>query len=444
MLFDLTPEITLDKENQKKYLYARVILYVSAFVFAFFAAFTIIFPTRYFSFSFLNPNSKSNTIVNPRDETGNSPDRGKIMANNKFIFDATLLGNFSEAKIIFRLNKKSSEIDGEKISIRKSFQAFLYPEGSPFGFRDGTLLKNLGNYYLVSNGQLRKFKDKNTLSLLGFSTESFQEVSIEDLNYNAQGNNISDTSTYPSNSLFKINNDFYILSDTKLTKFISDKAYLSQYYAEQAIPKTADFLQKYPQDENQIGFADGSLIAYGESAYAVSGNESFPIDSIETFEAMGYKWEDLITVGGDEISFYTKDELLDLSGAHPDGTIFLASDGKKYITENKTRHFLPTEKIASSWSKINSIEVSDESISIFSECDFRKKYLFSRNYSCIASIDNLQNLLGKDYEFNVIFNSDIKVDSAEIQFKKSYTVANFKRFIANVIKNIKNSYVGQN
>lgn len=79
MLFDLTPEITLDKENQKKYLYARVILYVSALVFAFFAAFTIIFPTRYFSFSFLNPNSKSNTIVNPRDETGNSPDRGKIM-----------------------------------------------------------------------------------------------------------------------------------------------------------------------------------------------------------------------------------------------------------------------------------------------------------------------------------------------------------------------------
>ncbi len=443
MLFDLTPEITLDKENQKKYLYARVILYVSALVFAFFAAFTIIFPTRYFSFSFLNPNSKSNTIVNPRDETGNSPDRGKIMANNKFIFDATLLGNFSEAKIIFRLNKKSSEIDGEKISIRKSFQAFLYPEGSPFGFRDGALLKNLENYYLVSNGKLRKFKDKNTLSLLGFSTESFQEVSIEDLNYNAQGNNISDTSTYPSNSLFKINNDFYILSDTKLTKFISDKAYLSQYYAEQAIPKTADFLQKYPQDENQIGFADGSLIAYGESAYAVSGNESFPIDSIETFEAMGYRWEDLITVGGDEISFYTKDTLLDLAEVHPDGTIFSSFD-KKYITQDKEKHLLPSEKIASSWSKINSIEVSDESISIFSECDFRKKYLFSRNYSCIASIDNLQNLLGKDYEFNVIFNSDIKVDSAEIQFKKSYTVANFKRFIANVIKNIKNSYVGQN
>ncbi len=445
MFLDFTPEIILDKENQKKYFYIRIILYVLALVFAFYAALSIIFPTRFFSFSFLNPKSTANTITNPRDESGNVPDRGKILADNKFIFDSTLLGNFSEAKIIFRLNKKSAQINGENVSVRKSYQAFLYPEKESFGFKDGTLLKNAENYFIVSNGKLRKFKDKNTLSSLGFSSASFEEVSIEDLKFNASGEDILNANNYPDDSLFKIGNDFYILYGTRLVKFISDKAYFSQYSAGQAISKANDFLQKYSQGTEQIGFADGSLIAYGESAFVVSGNKSFPIDSIETFEAMGYKWEDLITVGGDEIAFYVKDELLDLSGAHPEGTIFSTSgQNEKYIIKDKSKHLLPSEKIAISWSKINPIAVSPESLAVSSSCNFGNKWLFSKTYSCQVPIENLQNLLGKDYEFNMIFTEDIKADSAEIQFKKSYTISNLKRFAANVIKNLRNNYVGQN
>lgn len=443
MLFDLTPEITLDKENQKKYLYARVILYVLALAFVFFAAFTIIFPTRYFSFSFINPKSSANTITNTRSENGVLLDRGKILEKSRLFFDTTLLGNFSEAKIIFRLNKKSNEINNESINIKKSYQAFLYPVGRPYGFRDGTLLRHLENYYIVSNGNMRKFNSEATLLFLGFNADAFWEISDDDLRYNNYlGFDIENAESYPDGSIFKINDDFYILSDTKLTKFISDKAYLSQYSANQAISKTIDFLQKYPLNEIQIGFADGSLLAYGESAFVVSGNKSFPIDSVETFEAMGYKWEDLITVGGDEISFYTKDKLLDLSGAHPNGTVFLAS-GKKFIIRDEMKYYLPSEKIAASWSKINSIEVSAESLTNFSECSFGKKWMFSKTYSCKASVDDLQSLLGKDYEFSTAFNQDIRANSIEIQFKKSYTISNFKRFVANVIKNLKNNYVGQ-
>lgn len=447
MIFDLTPEITLDKENQKKYFYFRVVLYFMTFVFAFYASSTIVFPTRYFSFSFLNPNSNANTIIEPRDQNGMAPDRGKIIKDNKLIFDSTLLGVFSEAKIIFHLNKKSADINGEDVFIKKSYRAFLYSEEDPLGFRDGTLLKNLENYFIISDGKLRKFKDKTTALSLGFNMDSFKEISAEDLKYNEQGDIISDSAVYPNGSLFKINNEFYFLSDNKLTKFISEKAYFSQYSANQLIEKPADFLQKYDQNENQIGFADGSLIAYGESAYVVSGNKSFPIDSIETFEAMGYNWSDLINVGGDEIAFYVKDSLLDLSSAHPDGTIFSAIEQngsiKKYVVKNKLKHLLPSENIAASWSKINSIQVSSESPVIFSKCSFGKKWTFSKTYSCEAPVDTLQNLLGKDYEFSTIFGEDIKANSAEIQFKKSYTISNLKRFIANVIKNIKNNYVEQ-
>jgi len=446
MIFDLTPEIIPDKNNQKKYLYARTILFVLALAFAFYAAFTIIFPTRYFSFSFLNPNSTANTITSPRDENGNAPDRGKIIANRNFLFDSTLLGNFSEAKIIFRLNKKSTEIEGEDVSVRRSYQAFLYPEEKPIGFKDGALLKNKENYYIVSDEKLRKF-DTNILSSLGFNINAFEEVSADELKYNVPADDISNADNYPNGSLFKINQEYYLLMNENLTKFISEKAYLSQYSAEMAIEKSTDFLQKYSQNESEIGFADGSLVAYGESAFVVSDNKSFPIDSIETFEALGYSWADLITVGGDEASFYTKEQLLDLSGAHPNGTVFLISGqtdfGKKYIIKNGTKHLLPSEKIAASWSKTNPIAVSAESLATSSNCNFGKKWLLSKTYSCEASVDGLQNLLGKDYKFSVVFGEDIKVDSAELQFKKSYTLSNLKRFTANVIKNIKNNYVGQ-
>ncbi len=447
MLFDLTPKIILKKKDQKKYLYFRAVLFVSAFIFAVFSVFTIIFPTRYFSFSFLNSNSLANTIVNPRDGSGNLPDHGKMSKDSDITFDSSLLGVFSDAKIIFRLNKKSSDITGEKITVKKSYRAFLYPENGLFGFKDGTLLKNLENYYIISDGKLRKFKSKSMLLSMGFNADSFEDVSVDDLIYNALGEDITNANVYPNNSIFKSGADYFILTNGKLVKFISEKAYLSQYSVKQAIEKTIDFLQGYPQNENLIGFADGSLIAYGESAYVASGNKAFPINNVITFEAMGYKWNDIIMIGGDEMSFYEKEKLLDISGAHPDGTIFLASDNtgqnKWYIIKDKKKYSLPTENIASSWSKIEPIKVSAESLISFSECSFGEKWFFSKTYSCKMAIDNLQNLLGKDYEFNVIFNEDIKVDIAELQFKKSYTISNLKRFAASVIKNIKNNYAGQ-
>jgi len=69
-----------------------------------------------------------------------------------------------------------------------------------FGFKDGTLLKNSDDYYLVSDGKLRKFKDGHMLSVLGFSSDSFQEITTNELDYNEQGDNISDIANYPNDS----------------------------------------------------------------------------------------------------------------------------------------------------------------------------------------------------------------------------------------------------
>ena len=43
--------------------------------------------------------------------------------------------------------------------------------------------------------------------------------------------------TYPDSSLFKINDDYYILENSHLRKFSSIKAFLSQYDLRQVIEK---------------------------------------------------------------------------------------------------------------------------------------------------------------------------------------------------------------
>jgi hypothetical protein len=449
MLFDLTPEIILDKENQKKYFYARITFYLVVLILTFILIMIIIFPTKYFDFSFINPNSSANTIKNTRNIDGTFPNNGNIEADKKLYFNASSVGKYSKAQLTFTLNKKSASLDEGSINMEKSFKAFLYPEEAPIGFKDGTLLKNYGKYYIVSNEELREFKDASLLSSLGFSESAFRDVSADNFKYNSFGNIITGTDNYPDASLFKINSDYYVLSAGKLKKFISEKAYLSQYLAEQAIAKDESFFQQYSIDENMMGYADGSLIAYGESAFVVSKNTVLPINNVQTFEAMGYDWNDLITVGGDEISFYKKADLMTIDSAHPDGTIFLVSqqntkDNSWYIIENNKKHFLPSAEIAASWLKKKPIAVSAESLQQFSQCSLKKDWIaLGGSYSCDVSVENLAALLGKDYEFATSFDNNIKINEIHIKFIKNKTLSNFREFLSNIFYSVKYSYAGK-
>jgi hypothetical protein len=445
MNFDLTPEIILDEKKQRIYFYSKIILYFLAFVVAALLLLNIVFSSKFFTYSFLKPAGTASGISIPRKEDGSNLERGSINAAENFYFDSALLGNFSQVQVKFKLNNNSSNINGESVLIKKSYQALLYPEGSPMGFRDGTLLKNSANFYIVSEEKLRNFQNEALLSELGFSQEAFQEVSSEDLKYNQIGERITDSNTYPDSSLFRISDDFYALKNGQLQKFISQKAYLSQYSENQAIQKDAAFFNTYPLSETQIGFGDGSLLVYGESVYLTSGNNFFPIDSVATFEAMGFNWDDLILASGEEISFYAKDKLLNISGVHPNGTVFYVTgeDGsvRWYLIKNRKKHLLPSGKIANSWLKKTPISGEFESLFRFSECRFKEKGIFYKSFTCDAPIDGLQKSTGKDYEFSLAFNENVRIDSIDLEFKKTYTFSNFKRFVNNVITGLINTYV---
>lgn len=410
----------------------RFLLYLFFITTATYLLFLIFFPSEYFTFSFINPNSSKNNLINLKNNGDN------------FIFNTPTIGKYSNAKISFILNKKAkrSPLQSE-VKVRKSYQAFLYPEGDPTGLKDGTLVKNAENFFIVSNKQLRKFQ-LDTLDALGFNQEDFIKADEIDLFYNTKGQDISSAQTYPDFTIFKSDSAYYLLKDGELKQFISEKAYLSHYNPSQAISKDEEFISLYKIKEEPIGFSDGSLIAYGESAYVVSGKKILPINNPVTFESSGYLWDDLIAVSGDEISLYEKGGLFRISSPHPDGTILAdINDSKWYIIKENKKSPLPSSLIADSWIQKTPITVSLEGANLTNQCQLKKGLWSLENYACDVTVLDMQSIVGKDYEFKTSFGEKLDIRAINVRFNQDITFSNFKSSLYNIAQRVKTNYASQ-
>jgi len=439
-MFDFTKEVKLDERNYTLYRKLQFLLYLGAILLAFYLAFVIIFPKLPFTFSFLNPNSSKNTVFNPRLLNNDFPEKGKFKEN--ILFNTNFSGSYSTAKINLNLSKKSSLPDSLNISVRKSYQAFLYASEGLIGFKDGSFLKNNGSFYIVSEGKLRKFNNITVLSGLGYLQENFKEVSIDDLKYNSLGEEIRKNNEYPDSTFFRIDDNYYILENQILKKFISDEAFLSSYNNSQAIKKDIGFLNNYPVSEDLAGFADGTIIAYDISAYIINGNQILPISDTQTFENKGFDWEDVIKVGSDEIANYEKGKLFTMNNSHANGFVFKTiEDSKYYIIKDGKKYSLPTENIAKSWLKKEPIMVSEKSLKIKNNCQLNQSPFNSKSYSCEIPLDIFDNLIGTSYEFELETSEEIKLDSIDVNFKKNIDFKNLKEFFSGLISRIKKNYV---
>lgn len=442
MRFDLSPEAILNEKFSRIYAGMRIFLYLSAILGAFFLAYLILFPSRYFFFSFAAAEAKNNNISNPWDARRAPVANGKVAGGENLNFDTAVSGIFSQAIINLSLQKKISAPESLAIEVRKSYAAFLYPEGSTIGFKDGSLLKNGSNFYVVSDGKLREFSSPAIAMALNFPMDAFHAVAADDLNANPAGQPIASGSEYPNFSTFNINGNYYVLQDARLKKFVSSAAFASQYDAAQAIPKNPDFLTAFPMAADLAGYADGSLISYGESIYIVSGENILPIDNPETFLSHGYDFNDVIPASADEIALYKRGKLFNITSTHPDGTIFKTTEaGEYYQILNSEKHRLSSQNIAASWLRHSPILVSKESLDITAGCDFKKNFWGTNAYSCEIPIMNMQQLTGNNYEFTLKPAAAVAVNSINIEFRKDINLINARSAVSGMLNRITATYV---
>ncbi|PIP26767.1 MAG: hypothetical protein COS71_02520 [Candidatus Moranbacteria bacterium CG06_land_8_20_14_3_00_40_12] len=444
MRLDLTPRIILDKSQRQTYFWLRVLLYLLAFAVFFYLAFRLAFPIRTFSFSFLNPNSSKNTITDLHDFRGDFINLGNFKAGEDNYFFVSWAGPFSQAAAEFSLNKRSDLADLGTINIRKGYKAFFYPEGEAPGFKEGSLLKSNSRYFIISENKLHEFENLKLVESLGFNPQNFWTVLPEELSVNISGAKITAAESYPDGTLFKILDNFYLKKDSELQKFSSQAAFLSHYPLSWAIEKDDNFLKANVAGEEVIGFADGSLIAYGDAVSIVSGKNIYPIDNFTTFEALGYSWDDLIPAGGDEVSLYEKQKLINLSSPHPSGTIFYATDiDKYYMIHDGQKKLLKAKVIADSWLKKSPILVEEKNLKTQGQCVLSQKSWLFKTYLCQADISSLQNLKGKDYEFKFQSQQNFRANNLTVSLRKDYSFANLNKNLREIFASIKKNYVSQ-
>lgn len=444
MNLDLTPQIILDEKQGRIYFWSRIGLYLVALAVFFYLAFAFAFPTRTFSFSFLNPNSSKNTITDLHDFRGDFINLGNFKTGEDNYFYVSYVAPFTRAAAEFSLNKRLSLSDLGEISIRKGYKAFFYPEGAAVGFKDGSLLKNKEKYFIVSEGQIREFENLKLVEAFGFDPQNFWSVSEEELAANILGSKINTADNYPNGTLFQIQDNFYLKKDAQLQKFSSQAAYLSHYPPSWAIAKDDNFLKSNITGEEIIGFADGSLIAYGDAVSIVSGQNIFPIDNFTTFEALGFSWDDLIPAGGDEVALYKKQKLINLSSPHPAGTIFYATDTDEYyLIQDNQKKLIPFKVVANSWLKKSPILIEDRNLKTQGQCVVNKKSWLWKKYLCASDISALQDLKGKDYEFKFLSGQNFRTNNLRVSLRKDYSLANLNKNLREIFASIKKNYVPQ-
>lgn len=442
MKFDLTKQIKLDGDGLRLYPWLQKAVYLGGLGLFVALIFMIIFPSFKFSFDFSTPNSKKNSIINVRKETGKFIKQGKVSAGEDNFFEASSTASFSNVEVKLTPNKKGEDFSSGEVEVRKGFLAFFSPEGMPRGFQDGSLLSVNNEYFIISDKHYRKFEDVSVLRSLGFSEEMFQGISENELNFNFEGAVIRSRDIHPNATVFLIDEEYYYFNGGKLDEFLSERAYLSHFPKEQAISKEKDFFEEYELSDNIIGFANGSLFAYGESAYVVDGENILPIISANIFQEFGFNWDDLIMVNGDEFSYYQKGDLFEVDSSHVGGTIFYEQeDGQWYIFDNQKIHRLVSENAAHSWSKIDPIIASKKSFSEFEKCQLEKKGFIFKNYFCEMPIEKLQDIPGKNYQFKFNFDSETNLDKMQLVFTKDINMKNLKSAIIDFLKKIKLTYV---
>lgn len=205
----LTKDIQLKPIWQKRYKATQLFVFALFFAILSYFLYKILFPSEYYSFSFRNPNDKSNSIINASLE------------NNAITFDAIAREKFSVIKVKTNLEKNSSPLPDNQIKIDKSYLAFFYPQGeditNPDEFEINFLVSEGESVYIIGNE--KKYPIDNPVTFLshGFKWENVGNSQNIDLNTLEKENLFNINDPHPNGTVFKIRDEerYFLIKDGK-------------------------------------------------------------------------------------------------------------------------------------------------------------------------------------------------------------------------------------
>ncbi len=430
-MFNPTKNIVLEPSWKKIYLIARILVFICFLLTILYFAKNTFFPQEELTFDFKNPKSSKNELgyenISPDEKIIDMYSRKKI------------------STIEFEITTENNHPDllNDTVELRRTFIAFSYPTSSqPAIFLDGMLIKNSGNFFLISSEKTRRFSSPKVLETLGYSQDNFQEASNEEIGYIEKGDDIVETENYPENTLFVINENYYKLIANSLRPFVSEKAFLSSFEKNQALIKDESFLQKYSVDyDNPLGFSNGTLLSFDIGVFLVEEGKVVPFNNPETFLALGYNWDDIIPANEEEIGLYQRDKVFSISRPHPSGTIFFTQDTNKYyLISGQNKKEIAGENILKTYLKRKPILVKEDDIKFSNAC-YLKKHLWPFNsYGCKILTTDLIDNFGKDYQFKINSPSISDISAANIITYQEINWPNMRDVLSDIKQRLLGNY----
>jgi len=175
-----------------------------------------------------------------------------------------------------------------------------YAVGKEIKFAQYSLLRiPTGGVYMIDGDYKRPIVSQEAMRALGFNPEEIEDVAISDLNNLKNGIPITVKSAYPTGVLLqdtKTGAVSYIIDNKKYS--IIDPSIIALKFPNTIItPDIEGELAKY-KTAGFVKFDDGELVSpiENKSVYVIADGQKRPITSEKVFEAMGYSWENIVSV----------------------------------------------------------------------------------------------------------------------------------------------------
>ncbi len=175
-----------------------------------------------------------------------------------------------------------------------------YPVGPEISFANYSLLQTPSQTYLLDYDTLRPFASAEVVGKLGYNPQEVIEVAETDIASYSRGEVITADTKAPQGLIYKITDggSYYLLKDNKLYPLLDKKVAEINYKSLVTEKHKLTDLREYEVSNLPLGFKDGTLLKTSTSpkVYVIEKEKKRLIADGDTFVAMGYKKSNIIMV----------------------------------------------------------------------------------------------------------------------------------------------------
>ncbi len=201
-----------------------------------------------------------------------------------------------------------SMVDPAKILIVPDSQLTSYPMGKTISFPNYSLVQTeTGKRYLIVGDKKRHILNMAAFVKFAFNEDEVLDGTAEDLASYGEGPDITTKTLLPTGQLAKDPTGTYWYIEDGIRHSIPHATFLKMYFqGRPAKALTQTKLETYVLGD-PYKLHDGELVkAKGEpSVYVLENGMRRPISSGETFEQLGWKWQNVITLPGTVLADYS-------------------------------------------------------------------------------------------------------------------------------------------